>query len=195
MPATPISDSASRTSSSRNGLMMATMHFMRNDGLAGEDGNSGKIVGPSGNRRVNQKGLTVIELMIVIAILGILAAVAMPAWRDYLVRAKIQQAADAAAPHRAALDRACRDTRLDGAGHDDLGLDPPEAWHGEYTTAIAAAGVGADGGDRHPDPDRSGRRHRVGRPPRPRRDLATPDGLTWTAGGGDVPGKYLPTLP
>ena len=143
---------------------------------------------------MSQKGLTVIELMIVIAILGILAAVAIPAWRDYLVRAKIQQAADVAAPHRAALDRACRDTRLDGAGHDDLGLDPPEAWHGEYTTAIAAAGVGPTAGtvtltltDVGGGIESGGLLVLAG----------TCDGgrMTWTAGGGEVPGKYLPTLP
>ena len=143
---------------------------------------------------MNQKGLTVIELMIVIAILGILAAVAMPAWRDYLVRAKIQQAADAAAPHRAALDRACRDTRLDGAGHDELGLDPPEAWQGEYTTAIAAAGVGPTAGTVTLTLTHFGGDIETG-------GLLVLAGtcdagrMIWTAGGGDVPGKYLPTLP
>ena len=143
---------------------------------------------------MNQKGLTVIELMVVIAILGILAAVALPAWRDYLVRAKIQQAADAAAPHRAALDRACRDGRLDGAGHDELGLDPPEAWHGEYTTAIAAAGVGPTAGtvtlsltDVGGDIESGGLLVLAG--------TCDAERMTWTAGGGDVPGKYLPTLP
>ena len=143
---------------------------------------------------MNQKGLTIIELMIVIAILGILAAVAIPAWRDYLVRAKIQQAADAAAPHRAALDRACRDGRLDGAGHDDLGLDPPGAWHGEYTTAIAAAGVGLTAGTVTVTLTGVGGDIEAG-------GLLVLAGacdagrMTWTAGGGDVPGKYLPTLP
>ena len=143
---------------------------------------------------MNQKGLTVIELMIVIAILGILAAVAIPAWRDYLVRAKVQQAADAAAPHRAALDAACRDSLLDGAGHDDLGLDPPEAWHGEYTTAIAAAGVGPTAGTVTLTLTDVG----GGIEPGGLLVLAgTCDAgrMTWTAGGEDVPGKYAPTLP
>ena len=143
---------------------------------------------------MNQKGLTVIELMIVVAILGILAAVAMPAWRDYLVREKIQQAADAAAPHRASLAGACRDGRLDGAGHEQLGLDPPETWHDEYTTAIAAAGVGSAAGivtltltDVGGGIEPGGLLILSG--------ICDGGRMIWTAGGEDVPGKYLPTLP
>ncbi len=50
-----------------------------------------------------QKGFTLIELMIVVAIIGILAAVAIPAYQDYIVKAKLSKAMSTLDPVKTAL--------------------------------------------------------------------------------------------
>lgn len=50
-----------------------------------------------------QKGFTLIELMIVVAIIGILAAIALPAYQDYTIRAKVTEGLSLAASARTAV--------------------------------------------------------------------------------------------
>src|ERR1700741_5149931 len=90
-----------------------------------------------------QKGFTLIELMIVVAIIGILAAIAIPAYQDYTVRAQVSEGMNLAAAAKAAvaetfLNRGVAPNNRTQAGMSINDTDTT----GKYVTGVqVAAGV------------------------------------------------------
>ena len=88
-------------------------------------------------KRSIQKGFTLIELMIVVAIIGILAAVALPAYQDYTVRAKVTEGLSLASSAKAAVAE-----NAANAAAFDSGWTAPSA-----TKNVASVGISTTNGE------------------------------------------------
>lgn len=68
-----------------------------------------------------QQGFTLIELMIVIAIIGILAAIALPAYQQYTTRAQFSEVVLATSPYKVAIEVAAQSGKIDALADADAG--------------------------------------------------------------------------
>lgn len=102
-------------------------------------------------------GFTLIEVMITVAIVGILAAVAIPAYSDYVTRGKIPEATSALAGMRINLEQYYQDNRSYASAAGGCGVASPSSQNFTYAcnlgatdqsytvTATGVAGRGMDG--------------------------------------------------
>ena len=94
-----------------------------------------------------QKGFTLIELMIVVAIIGILAAIAIPAYQDYTAKAKVSEGANMSATAKKALALAFNEGTLDNTTNNaSLGLAVSTDITSKYVLSIVAAGTSVTAG-------------------------------------------------
>jgi len=90
-----------------------------------------------------QQGFTLIELMIVVAIIGILAAIAIPAYQDYTIRAQVSEGMSLASGAKAAISEYYQDRGTFPTDNTTAGLSPATDISGKYTVSVqvGAAGV------------------------------------------------------
>ncbi len=89
-----------------------------------------------------QKGFTLIELMIVVAIIGILAAIAIPAYQNYVIRAQVSEGSSLIGGLEAAVAENYANTGTFASMNSQVGIPASKTISGQYVSSAALTAKG-----------------------------------------------------